>query len=331
MKIGTQFSRIDARLVNFGALLLGVSVIAIVLVWVQQQPVALDWRRGDLLFLSERGAPGSTDGPFYLLNVRSKRVSAVKGSLPHSNFGIAPSWSSDGKAAAFVDMLDEGEGVGEASPFYQLMGIVVMDGRGARRMLCAMCSVPAWSPDGTAIAYYAEGTEMGTLSLRVARLDGSEVRDVVSPISIASLGSGLSNVRIAWSRNGEWLAYDQKDAQGGWYVWMAPAAGGEPRLLRAGHRPAWSPQEDVLAYDRDGGIWLFTLADGSERPLTPSTDATPLSEGDMWPTWSPDGKRLAFVSQRDGNLELYVIGSDGADLQRLTRHQGWDAFPAWRP
>src|SRR5262249_48676609 len=46
---------------------------------------------------------------------------------------------------------------------------------------------------------------------------------------------------------------------------------------------------------------------------------------------SPDGKQVAFVSERDGNMELYLIGRDGAGLRRLTEEFALDDHPAWSP
>jgi Tol biopolymer transport system component len=50
-----------------------------------------------------------------------------------------------------------------------------------------------------------------------------------------------------------------------------------------------------------------------------------------WPAFSPDGKRIAFCSSRDGALRLYVMNADGSHLQRLTSGPGFAARPAWSP
>jgi Tol biopolymer transport system component len=49
------------------------------------------------------------------------------------------------------------------------------------------------------------------------------------------------------------------------------------------------------------------------------------------PAWSPDGRKLAFVSRRDGNSEIYVMNADGSDQRNLTRHAASDQSPAWSP
>ena len=49
------------------------------------------------------------------------------------------------------------------------------------------------------------------------------------------------------------------------------------------------------------------------------------------PAWSPDGQRIAFNSNRDGNYEIYVMNADGSGLTRLTHHDADDYAPAWSP
>jgi Tol biopolymer transport system component len=47
--------------------------------------------------------------------------------------------------------------------------------------------------------------------------------------------------------------------------------------------------------------------------------------------WSPDGSQIAFVSNRDGNSEIYVMNSDGTGLTRLTDNPDDDVNPRWSP
>ena len=50
---------------------------------------------------------------------------------------------------------------------------------------------------------------------------------------------------------------------------------------------------------------------------------------DVLPAWSPDGKKIAFVSGRDGNNEIYVMNADGTGVTRLTKDPGEDLDPTW--
>jgi Tol biopolymer transport system component len=55
---------------------------------------------------------------------------------------------------------------------------------------------------------------------------------------------------------------------------------------------------------------------------------------DEWatdPTWSPDGTKIAFASDRDGNFEIYVMDADGTAQTRLTINPGNDSGPTWQP
>ena len=88
----------------------------------------------------------------------------------------------------------------------------------------------------------------------------------------------------------------------------------------------------LLAFrsNRDGNHEIYTMnADGSG--LTRLTNDP--SEDDA-PAWSPDAKRIAFTSDRDGSREgseVYVMDADGSNQTRLTNNPGFDAFPKWSP
>ena len=67
-------------------------------------------------------------------------------------------------------------------------------------------------------------------------------------------------------------------------------------------------------------------ADGSEQ-----TGLTSSRGDDSWPTWSPDGKRIAFASDRDGNWEIFVMEADGSGESNLTNNRHDDMQPSWTP
>ncbi len=61
---------------------------------------------------------------------------------------------------------------------------------------------------------------------------------------------------------------------------------------------------------------------------------TRLTDGpavNAYPSWSPDGRRIAYTSEQDGNRDVWVMDADGTNRRPLTRHPGFDGDPGWTP
>ena len=183
---------------------------------------------------------------------------------------------------------------------------------------------PAWSPDGTKIAF--RSTRDGDNAIFIMDADGSNVTRL-------TLGT-----QAAWSPDGTKIAYTSN----GFEIFVINADGlTSPANLTNNAAfdaaPSWSPDGTKIAFwsTRDGAgnglqnadIEIYVMnADGSSV-----TRLTNNSVRDDDPEWSPDGLKIAFTSARDGNNEVYVMNADGSNQVNLTNNAANDKDPAWGP
>jgi len=94
--------------------------------------------------------------------------------------------------------------------------------------------------------------------------------------------------------------------------------------------PVWSHDGKKIAF------YAFALTNPSRNPevwvMDPDgSNQKRLTDHGLDPSWSPDGRQIAFGSKRDGIFQIYAMNSDGSNVRRLTKHNAEDSNPAWAP
>ncbi len=89
--------------------------------------------------------------------------------------------------------------------------------------------------------------------------------------------------------------------------------------------PAISPDGDTIVFSYRGDLWKVSSDGGVATPLTVSP------ADDLMPVWSPDGSKLAFASDRYGNLDVFVMPAAGGEATRLTFHSADDEPTSFTP
>ncbi|MEM7031771.1 MAG: protein kinase [Chloroflexota bacterium] len=94
------------------------------------------------------------------------------------------------------------------------------------------------------------------------------------------------------------------------------------KIAENAFRPAFGPNR-LIAFSRDGDIWIMDENGQDQQQITFH------SAKDYHPAWSPDGKKIVFISERDGNPEIYVMARNGKGAQRITRSAEAESGPSW--
>ena len=177
---------------------------------------------------------------------------------------------------------------------------------------------PTFSPDGAQIAYSSDRGQGFEIFVRQLAAGGREIQ-------ITS--DGQDNHQPAWSPTGREIAFASRGHPG---IWLVPALGGAPRRLTDfGSHPAWSPDGTTLVFQSMGirDVWagaaaaispssLFTVTSIGGHPLPLTRPGSPVG-GHGAPSFSPDGKWIAFATWGGDLSEIWRVSRDGRELDRV--------------
>jgi Tol biopolymer transport system component len=182
---------------------------------------------------------------------------------------------------------------------------------------------PAWSPDGTRIAFTSK--REGNVDIYVMDASGDGTTRLTSTNEDESSPS--------WSPDGRRIVFSRGQS-GDLFVIRADGSSVEPLLTDASddRQPEWAPDGSWIAFTRrEPGapareLWLLR-PDGSAAKQLTSLDS--VIDG---PTWSPDSRRIAFATDNQARqFDIYTIAADGSGSRRFTASDEESFEPAWSP
>ncbi len=277
----------------------------------------------ELLVFDSNGTGASQ---LYAFSSRDTRVRQLTHASLPDEYSRVPDVSPDGTTIAFQSR----RGLDRAPQIYMMR----CDGTSVIRVTNGpeAAAAPAWSPDGTIIAF-VQGTSP-TAAIYLVSSDGSNLRraPAVPPNAFYP----------AWSPDGRQLAFVAQVNES-WEVHVADLETGDVRQLThspAGTAgcggPAWSAN-GLIAFDAiwTGNFAVYVMrADGSNIRRLTETAAV-----DARPAWSTDGRQIAFHSTRDRPVtavaddlkyfDIYVMDADGSNIRRITHNTHFDGHPDW--
>jgi TolB protein len=196
---------------------------------------------------------------------------------------------------------------------------------------------PTFSPDGKQIAFCS--TRAGNWDIYTMDTDGKNIVQITS--------DPMVHMHPSFSPDGSKLVYCCLGGKSGqWELWVADLQTGEKRMIGFGLFPSWSPDKSVdrITFQRARqrgsrwfSLWTLDLVEGEARRITEVTASS--NAAIVCPSWSPDGKQIAFATIAEpnnsaggkplGQQDIWTINCDGSNRSRVTDGIGLNLAPCW--
>jgi len=240
------------------------------------------------------------------------------------NYGTdqGATYSPDGTRIAFMNNYD-----GDFE-----ICVMNADGTGVKQLTknSSVDAYPSWSPDGSKIAFTSNRD--GDLDIYVMNANGSDQTNITSD-------DPASDDFPRWSPDGRFIAIETDRYGGVSAALISPDGKLQATIGSVAYATffdSWSPDGKSLLVDSNSGgdfdIYRYDLYAGGPlqwslmQPKIVSDDNA--AEGSA--IWSPDGKEIAFSSNRDGDYEIYVMNADGGPQHQITHNNVDDIVEDWQ-
>lgn len=188
---------------------------------------------------------------------------------------------------------------------------------------------PVFSPDGTRIAFASDRD--GDFEIYTMSAAGGPLTKLTSNSS--------DDLEPAWSPNGARIVF-RSDRDGNNEIYKMNADGSSQVRLTSNtasdFAPSFSPDGAEIAFQRftsgtavGQGNEIFKMNADGQGQINLTANAAAVNDGS--PEWSPDGSRIAFQSNRNGDFDIYTMTATGSSVTRLTTHVAADRNPVWSP